>query len=185
MIPCPPNACASSCLFAGVLRLVVFVRGCLAPAAGGVCRALTPRPRAGLRAAARGRRLPRDRANVPHGPAPPRRTEWTRRVPHPVLIGHAASLTPYYARRSRVPAVPPRSVSSRDKACPFSTGGGTRRVQSVRDRGGGGGGHTVPPRSVSSMAPMVNTPARASRAPPRLSALPRRSCWRASRSSQR
>ena len=26
---------------------------------------------------------------------PPRRTKWTRRVPHPVLIGHAASLTPY------------------------------------------------------------------------------------------
>jgi len=26
--------------------------------------------------------------------APPR-TKWTRRVPHPVLIGHAASLTPY------------------------------------------------------------------------------------------
>ena len=24
-----------------------------------------------------------------------RRTKWTRRVPHPVLIGHAASLTPY------------------------------------------------------------------------------------------
>ena len=30
------------------------------------------------------------------GPAPPPlRTKWTRRVPHPVLIGHAASLTPY------------------------------------------------------------------------------------------
>ena len=28
-------------------------------------------------------------------PAPPPRTKWTRRVPHPVLIGHAASLTPY------------------------------------------------------------------------------------------
>ena len=29
-------------------------------------------------------------------PPPPRsRTKWTRRVPHPVLIGHAASLTPY------------------------------------------------------------------------------------------
>jgi len=29
-------------------------------------------------------------------PPPPPRTKWTRRVPHPVLIGHAASLTPYY-----------------------------------------------------------------------------------------
>ena len=28
-------------------------------------------------------------------PPPPFRTKWTRRVPHPVLIGHAASLTPY------------------------------------------------------------------------------------------
>jgi len=27
-------------------------------------------------------------------PSPPR-TKWTRRVPHPVLIGHAVSLTPY------------------------------------------------------------------------------------------
>jgi hypothetical protein len=27
-------------------------------------------------------------------PAPPG-TKWTRRVPHPVPIGHAASLTPY------------------------------------------------------------------------------------------
>ena len=26
---------------------------------------------------------------------PPPRTKWTRRIPHPVLIGHAASLTPY------------------------------------------------------------------------------------------
>jgi hypothetical protein len=28
-------------------------------------------------------------------PPPSPRTEWTRRVPHPVLSGHAASLTPY------------------------------------------------------------------------------------------
>ena len=46
-------------------------------------------------------------AGLPHGaghlsqpkgtesPPPPPRTKWTRRVPHPVLIGHAASLTPY------------------------------------------------------------------------------------------
>jgi hypothetical protein len=26
-------------------------------------------------------------------PSPPSRTKWTRRVPHPVLIGHAASLS--------------------------------------------------------------------------------------------
>jgi len=32
---------------------------------------------------------------APAAPRPPSRTKWTRRVPHPVLIGHAASLTPY------------------------------------------------------------------------------------------
>ena len=30
---------------------------------------------------------------VPPHPPPHPRTKWTRRVPHPVLIGHAASLT--------------------------------------------------------------------------------------------
>ena len=42
---------------------------------------------------------PRTLAPARHAPAPPPppppRTKWTRRVPHPVLIGHAASLTPY------------------------------------------------------------------------------------------
>jgi hypothetical protein len=33
---------------------------------------------------------------VPHPPpSPPLRTKWTRRVLHPVLIGHAVSITPY------------------------------------------------------------------------------------------
>jgi hypothetical protein len=31
-------------------------------------------------------------------PRPPPRTKWTRRVPHPVLIGHAASLNPRLSR---------------------------------------------------------------------------------------
>ena len=35
---------------------------------------------------------PGERAQAP---PPLSRTKWTRRVPHPVLIGHAASLTPY------------------------------------------------------------------------------------------
>ena len=34
------------------------------------------------------------RIDVAPPPRPPR-TKWTRRVPPPVLIGHAASLTPY------------------------------------------------------------------------------------------
>ena len=32
---------------------------------------------------------------IPRLMSPPPRTKWTRRVPHPVLIGHAASLTLY------------------------------------------------------------------------------------------
>ena len=34
-------------------------------------------------------------AKVASWTPPPPRTKWTRRVTHPVLIGHAASLTPY------------------------------------------------------------------------------------------
>ena len=37
----------------------------------------------------------RERAPACPPAPPPSRTKWTRRVPHPVLIGHAASLTPY------------------------------------------------------------------------------------------
>ena len=36
------------------------------------------------------------RCRSPPPPQPHPGTKWTRRVPHPVLIGHAASLTPYY-----------------------------------------------------------------------------------------
>jgi len=58
----------------------------------------------------------RARARAP----PPPRTKWTRRVPHPVLIGHAVSLTPYQGgvhlesgllllRRAGVTILPARS----------------------------------------------------------------------------
>ena len=40
-------------------------------------------------------------------PPPSSRTKWTRRVPHPVLIGHAASLTPY---KSDTPRPSPRTL---------------------------------------------------------------------------
>jgi len=40
------------------------------------------------------RRHPAEFDGAPPPPSLPR-TKWTRRVPHPVLIGHAASLTPY------------------------------------------------------------------------------------------
>ena len=69
-------------------------------------------------------------------PRPPR-TKWTRRVPHPVLIGHAASLTPYQTLREdagsdarlRTSLAPPK-----DETCPVSTGGRTRLVRLVRRR---------------------------------------------------
>ena len=56
-------------------------------------RAMPP-PKAASRVAARAERPPPARAQrtLPP-PLPPPRTKWTRRVPHPVLIGHAASLS--------------------------------------------------------------------------------------------
>ena len=160
----------------------------------------------------------------PPPPPPPLRTKWTRRVPHPVLIGHAASLTrplstrplspppllcaamrndalrccaaallrrcaaeaargawagrtsrrrsthsrrsPRPRPKSRVASPRPLATSrslrgpapapvcaraalrgktlrssqygGRDETCPISTEGGTRRVHSVREGGGGG-----------------------------------------------
>ena len=41
---------------------------------------------------ARPRRRPATRRASRQPPPPPPRNEWTRRVPHPVLVGHAASL---------------------------------------------------------------------------------------------
>ena len=40
--------------------------------------------------------------------SPPHRTKWTRRIPHPVLIGHAASLSPPTPRAAPAPLTPPR-----------------------------------------------------------------------------
>ena len=40
-------------------------------------------------------RVPASCARHGQPPAPPPRTKWTRRFLHPVLIGHASSLTPY------------------------------------------------------------------------------------------
>ena len=49
----------------------------------------------GSRATRRWRRACRARHSSSTPGLPPPRTKWTRRVPHPVLIGHAASFTPY------------------------------------------------------------------------------------------
>jgi hypothetical protein len=65
------------------------------------------------------RALPRVRGRVCDGcapriwcrPPPPPRTKWTRRVPHPVLIGHAA--VPHEASRSRTNRTTPLSASPR------------------------------------------------------------------------
>ena len=100
-------------------------------------------------------------------PPPPPRTKWIRRVPHPVLIGHAASQVargldrrPRGARcgaargragggaagGGRAPAPradrgPARPACAAARAsCPLSTRGGTRLVRLVRGRGGGSRG---------------------------------------------
>jgi hypothetical protein len=44
---------------------------------------------------------------------PPSRTKWTRRVPHPVLIGHAASLSQVRRRLPRRPQLGPRGPRRR------------------------------------------------------------------------
>jgi hypothetical protein len=50
------------------------------------------------------------------GPPPlPPRTDWTRRVPHPVLIGHAASLTPCVCAFRGLPAAPAARRCTRAK----------------------------------------------------------------------
>jgi len=61
-------------------------------------------------------------------PRPSPRTNRTRRVPHPVLIGHAASLTPY----SRGGGQSRRMVRHLSRAGPvFQEGGGGRTASSA------------------------------------------------------
>ena len=71
----------------------------------------------------------RVRGSRPPPPPPPPRTEWTRRVPHPVLIGHAASPRPrrraagQQGGRNQLRAAPgprlrhPRNVAPRCVCC--------------------------------------------------------------------
>jgi hypothetical protein len=129
--------------------------------------------------------------------APPRRyllpmeyprTKWTRRVPHPVLIGRAASLSQIPAadgvrrvcRGLQEAAGPPNldrqadregagappcpapswfrcvGTSTRDETCPVSTGGGTRRVQSVRESLRGSLAAVANRISISGVPPSLN-----------------------------
>ena len=104
--------------------------------------------------AQRGFRFDGDSEDGTDSAPPPPRTKWTRRVPHPVLIGHAASFTPACAGAARAgPAAGCEDGGGRcsrergpvwfpeqllDETCPVSTGRTTRRVQLVQERGGSG-----------------------------------------------
>ena len=64
----------------------------------------------------------RVRINEPPPPhPPPPRTNRTRRVPHPVLIGHAASLTPYIYLRNQLHKPPPPPPYCCPYPCPYCT----------------------------------------------------------------
>ena len=79
-------------------------------------------------------------------PPPPPRTKWTRRVPHPVLIGHVASLTPYMSPVAEMGAGEGgkgrgAQPATRADACVRPGGGaprGARTGHRARGRGGGG-----------------------------------------------
>jgi hypothetical protein len=76
---------------------------------------------------------PRPLARPP--PPPPSRTKWTRRVPHPVLIGHAASLTPYYSLERDVGDTRNVELNSNFLPAPAAPGSPslpTRRANAVR-----------------------------------------------------
>ena len=109
----------------------------------------TDRTGPGQQAQGGGRHLP-----PPPPPPPPPRTKWTRRVPHPVLIGHAASLAGCgaqatraegtkaarrRARRARVAQVPAeRALGSRVAATTSlqtRTSGGALQPSTPRSRG--------------------------------------------------
>jgi hypothetical protein len=76
------------------------------------------RRRVGPSGAAEGRGVGRPRSPPPPPPHP-HRTKWTPRVPHPVLIGHTASLTPYCLTVGR-----PRSPAERARGAGRGRGRG-------------------------------------------------------------
>jgi len=84
---------SAACRCAGPARLHARALGALPPAMR-TRWSETPSP---SRLRLRSRKRGAGAVSRPRGggfpPPPPPRTKWTRRVPHPVLIGHAASLT--------------------------------------------------------------------------------------------
>jgi len=86
----------------GAGRAAVAWHASLQGAGGGSVGAVTrtaPREERRLGPKGAGRRRGRRSGSGPPPPLP--RTRWTRRVRRPVLIGHAASLTPYGPARAR------------------------------------------------------------------------------------
>ena len=61
-------------------------------------------------------------------PPPPPRTKWTRRIPHPVLIGHAASLPPYrpHGRSRRSSSATSSRSTRRSSTLPSGRAGNAR-----------------------------------------------------------
>jgi len=86
-----------------------------------------------------------DLVDSPFMSPPPPRTKWTRRVPHPVLIGHAASLSQVAQRlrrrprRARQRPAPPRQVLH-VKGTRGRGRGARAQGPGPRAAGGGGGG---------------------------------------------
>ena len=138
-------------------------------------------PRAARHAASEQR--PRARSEPQHAllsaraarAGPPPRTKWTRRVPHPVPIGHAASLTPYQsdtprpsARHSTPGRAGPRTQSTtwardrrrgrgrvRGAATSVPRGSSLRRARHGEGGGGAGAALAVGSGGASSSAPRL------------------------------
>jgi hypothetical protein len=114
-------------------------------------------------------------------PPPPTRTKWTRRVPHPVLIGHAASLTPYPRVRAAsaspptpLPAALPRPLTLHrppGAAGASAPGAGAGRRGVRREQRGGRVGPNAQARAPGSAPPRDGRAGQG--------ALPRGACVRA------
>ena len=91
----PPRGCCDGCHCACTTARLLRQRECTVEREGGGSLSLRSPLGGGARGAAA---APRGEAHRRAGAVqartpPPLRTKWTRRVPHPVLIGHAASLS--------------------------------------------------------------------------------------------
>jgi hypothetical protein len=109
----PGQAGGDGDAWAGEAGLALFAQAASAVFAAGPPPQAPTGPTAGPGGASRALAVRLDAAAPgPAGarPPPPSRTKWTRRVPHPVLIGHAASLGRCAHRRTRLQDRPPAVV---------------------------------------------------------------------------